>query len=152
MPGHSTSNWGQIPRLALIVDMSVLMLRPLISASPPVASSIPVNMEIVVVLPAPLCPSSALTWPFTKVTDKSSTATTPLSKVFLSPRILTLAFLLESGGSFSNVSPTSSASSNWFWPLISWKEDVLFGNQYFFVNKNQGFSDVPYSFGQTLSK
>ena len=57
--GQSTSNWGQIPKLARIVDMSVLIDLPLIKASPPVLSSIPVSMEIVVVLPAPLWPNKA---------------------------------------------------------------------------------------------
>ena len=147
--GHRTSNCGHMPKLARIAGMSVLMLRLLMNASPPVASSMPVSMEIVVVFPAPLCPSNAETCPGTNVTDKSSTATTPLSKVFFKPRILTLAFLKASGGNFSNVSPLSSTSSA---SETSENGDAAFGNQYFFVNKNHGWRRTPYSFGHVLSK
>ena len=55
--GHRTSNCGQIPSDARIVGMSVLIDRPFIFASPPLALSMPVRMLIVVVFPAPLCPS-----------------------------------------------------------------------------------------------
>ena len=148
--GHRTSNCGHIPSDARIAGMSVLMLRLLMNASPPVASSMPVSMEMVVVFPAPLCPSNAETCPGTNVTDKSSTATTPLSKVFFKPRILTLAFLKASGGNFSNVSPLSSTSEED--ASETSENSAAFGNQYFFVNGNHGWRRTPYSFGHVLSK
>ena len=149
--GQSTSNCGQIPSDARIAGMSVLMDLPLMRASPPVASSMPVSMEMVVVLPAPLCPSNAETCPGTKVTDKSSTATTPLSNVFFRLRILTLAFLEASGGNFSNVSPVSSTSGASPSAETSVNSAAL-GNQYFLVNRNQGGRRTPYSFGHVLSR
>jgi hypothetical protein len=49
---------GQKPRLWRISRMLVVMERPLMSAVPDVGSSMPISMEMVVVLPAPLWPRS----------------------------------------------------------------------------------------------
>lgn len=58
--GHRMSNWGQQPRSARMLGMSVRMERPFITASPLVGVSIPVSMEMAVVFPAPLWPAAPL--------------------------------------------------------------------------------------------
>ena len=70
-----------------ISSIWVRMLMSSIRASPPVGVIRPTSMLIVVVLPAPLCPRSAVIWPLGKVADTPPTACTggpPLdSKVFV---------------------------------------------------------------------
>ena len=61
--GQRTSNWGQTPRSFLIDCISVSTLMPSIVAAPPSWLIMPVSTEMVVVLPAPLCPRSAVICP-----------------------------------------------------------------------------------------
>mmetsp|Transcript_9592 Transcript_9592/g.24337 ORF Transcript_9592/g.24337 Transcript_9592/m.24337 type:complete len:207 (-) Transcript_9592:1561-2181(-) len=74
MVGHKMSNWGHRPRLRRISAMSLSMERPLTVALPLLAWSMPVRTEIVVVFPAPLCPSRAVIWPFCMSRLRSFTA------------------------------------------------------------------------------
>ena len=62
---------------------------------------------MVVVFPAPLCPSSALTCPGTNVAVRLSTAAAPLSNIFRNPRIFTDARLDCSSDKGSKLSPLS---------------------------------------------
>ena len=55
--GQSTSNCGHTPRERRIASISLSTLRPSTYAEPAVLRSSPVSMLMVVVLPAPLCPS-----------------------------------------------------------------------------------------------
>ena len=55
--------WGQRPRLRRTLSMLVVMLWPLMTADPELGENIPVSTDIVVVLPAPLWPSSAVISP-----------------------------------------------------------------------------------------
>ena len=59
--------------------------------SPAVESIRPVSIEIVVVFPAPLCPSKAVIYPSYISKFKSSTALTPSSYSFVSP-LINIAF------------------------------------------------------------
>lgn len=59
MSGHSTSNCGHTPRLRRMAGMASRMDAALMSASPAVGGSMPVRIEMAVVLPAPLCPAPA---------------------------------------------------------------------------------------------
>lgn len=56
---NNISCYGQTPRNYLISDISLNRSCPYISHEPSVESNSPVNIEIVVVFPAPLCPSKA---------------------------------------------------------------------------------------------
>lgn len=58
--GHRMSNWGQQPKSARMLGMSVKMERPFMTASPLVGASMPVRMEMAVVFPAPLWPAREL--------------------------------------------------------------------------------------------
>lgn len=59
MSGHSMSNWGHTPKLRRMAGMASRMDAPLMRASPAVGGSMPVKIEMAVVLPAPLCPAPA---------------------------------------------------------------------------------------------
>ena len=148
--GHSTSNCGQMPKDSRMCSISVRMDLPFTMASPPVALRVPVSMLIVVVLPAPLWPRSAETWPGIKVTVRSSTATTPLPNCFFKPRILTDACLSWSVLRGSKFSPYSLSS---LIPAALLSSTVAGSpNQYSFVNGKNGESFWPNSVGQTLSR
>ena len=58
-----------------MASMSVMILFPLMWAEPEEGGYKPVNIDIVVVFPAPLCPSRAVIWPLKMFSDSSSTAT-----------------------------------------------------------------------------
>lgn len=66
--------WGHIPRLLRIRAMSSTTLNPLIWADPLVGGKSPVNIDMVVVLPAPLWPNSAVIWPLYMLSVRLSTA------------------------------------------------------------------------------
>ena len=61
--GMSMLCCGQRPRLFLALAMSVRMLKPLMNPCPAVGAYMPVRTDIVVVLPAPLCPRRVVTLP-----------------------------------------------------------------------------------------
>mmetsp|Transcript_8940 Transcript_8940/g.8835 ORF Transcript_8940/g.8835 Transcript_8940/m.8835 type:complete len:204 (-) Transcript_8940:1262-1873(-) len=69
------SCWGQTPRFFLIAAISVLISSPSMVADPAEGGVSPVNMEIAVVLPAPLCPKRAVICPEYMFKFKPSTAT-----------------------------------------------------------------------------
>eukprot|EP01137_Pigoraptor_chileana_P029005 Opistho-2@13609 len=73
---------GTKPRLWRMLSMPSRMLAPFTNASPDDGGKRPVSMDMVVVLPAPLCPSSAVIWPRYIFSERSSTATLPLSYTF----------------------------------------------------------------------
>ena len=54
-----TSCYGQTPSIVLIVSISLKISCPNTSALPDVGCNRPVNIERVVVFPAPLCPNKA---------------------------------------------------------------------------------------------
>mmetsp|Transcript_2396 Transcript_2396/g.10256 ORF Transcript_2396/g.10256 Transcript_2396/m.10256 type:complete len:245 (-) Transcript_2396:1441-2175(-) len=138
-----------MPNDSRMRPISVRMDLPLIRASPPVALRVPVSMLIVVVFPAPLCPRSAETWPGTKVTVRSSTATTPLLNCFFKPRILTDALRSWSSVRGSMFSPSSVVSLP-----VALSSSTLCDSpsQYSLVNGKSGLSFWPNSVGQTLSR
>jgi hypothetical protein len=72
---NNTLCWGQSPRLSRIPSMSVSILLLLTCADPEVGGNSPVRMDIVVVLPAPLCPRSAVICPLYMLSVNPSTAT-----------------------------------------------------------------------------
>ena len=72
---NSTLCWGQSPRLSRIASISVIILFPLMCAEPEEGGYKPVNIDIVVVFPAPLCPRRAVIWPLKMFSESSSTAT-----------------------------------------------------------------------------
>ena len=57
---NSTLCWGHKPKLSRIASMSEMILKPLTSAEPSVGGNSPVNIDMVVVFPAPLCPRRAV--------------------------------------------------------------------------------------------
>ena len=65
-----------------MVSISVMMLFPSMWAEPEEGGNKPVSIDIVVVLPAPLCPSRAVIWPLKMFKDSSSTATLDPVEVF----------------------------------------------------------------------
>mmetsp|Transcript_6408 Transcript_6408/g.22559 ORF Transcript_6408/g.22559 Transcript_6408/m.22559 type:complete len:210 (+) Transcript_6408:1985-2614(+) len=70
-----TSCCGHTPTCSLASDNDSATLTPSTSASPPVGGSSPVSMPMVVLLPAPLCPSIAVTCPSYMASERRSTAT-----------------------------------------------------------------------------
>ena len=72
---NSTLCWGQSPKLSLIASISVIILFPSMWAEPEEGGNKPVNIDIVVVFPAPLCPRRAVIWPLKMLSESSSTAT-----------------------------------------------------------------------------
>ena len=65
-----------------MASISVMMLFPSMWAEPEEGGNKPVSIDIVVVLPAPLCPSRAVIWPLKMFKDSSSTATLDPVEVF----------------------------------------------------------------------
>ena len=65
-----------------MASISVMMLFPSTWAEPEEGGNKPVSIDIVVVLPAPLCPSRAVIWPLKMFKDSSSTATLDPVEVF----------------------------------------------------------------------
>jgi len=61
--GKRTLCYGQNPMIFLISSISFSTSNPKASAQPEVMSSNPVSMEIVLVFPAPFCPSNAKIYP-----------------------------------------------------------------------------------------
>mmetsp|Transcript_45801 Transcript_45801/g.71700 ORF Transcript_45801/g.71700 Transcript_45801/m.71700 type:complete len:200 (-) Transcript_45801:1346-1945(-) len=72
--GYSTSCCGHTPSVRRMNFICVNTSRPWMKAAPPVGASRPVSIEIVVVLPAPLWPSSAVICPRYMVSPRSCTA------------------------------------------------------------------------------
>mmetsp|Transcript_27002 Transcript_27002/g.89627 ORF Transcript_27002/g.89627 Transcript_27002/m.89627 type:complete len:238 (-) Transcript_27002:1832-2545(-) len=109
---QSTSCCGQTPMRRRISASSVRRERPATVASPDVGATMPVSMLTVVVLPAPLCPSSAKIWPSYIVSSRFATAT------FMPPgvsnslrRPLASTMIPEARERARSVSDTGSAAS-----------------------------------------
>lgn len=85
----------------MLLNMSV----PKTVAVPAVGSNRPVNMEIVVVLPAPLCPSKAKIYPLYMVRSVPLTA-------FLGPNSLTKPLTIKQSLSTSYFLQASDTGSN----------------------------------------
>ena len=82
---HKTLCCGQIPTSSRTAVMSWAMLFPRTKASPPLGSTPPVNICIVVVFPAPLCPKRAVISPRYISTVSPSTALTSVPYTFRRP-------------------------------------------------------------------
>mmetsp|Transcript_19975 Transcript_19975/g.36281 ORF Transcript_19975/g.36281 Transcript_19975/m.36281 type:complete len:217 (-) Transcript_19975:1716-2366(-) len=72
--GKRQSCCKQIPTPSRMSLICVRMSFPATKAVPDEGATIPVSMEMVVVLPAPLCPKRAVTWPLYIDKDSPSTA------------------------------------------------------------------------------
>mmetsp|Transcript_34797 Transcript_34797/g.63335 ORF Transcript_34797/g.63335 Transcript_34797/m.63335 type:complete len:200 (-) Transcript_34797:129-728(-) len=72
--GYRMSCCGHTPSVRRMNFICVNTSRPWMKAAPPVGASRPVSIEIVVVLPAPLWPSSAVICPRYMVSPRSCTA------------------------------------------------------------------------------
>mmetsp|Transcript_37688 Transcript_37688/g.63426 ORF Transcript_37688/g.63426 Transcript_37688/m.63426 type:complete len:286 (+) Transcript_37688:679-1536(+) len=94
--GHRMSNCGHTPRLLRMASISVRMSIPSISARPSSGASPPVSMEMVVVLPAPLCPKRHEISFLANVNESLFTARTS-PKVLPSPMTFTAAFASMAG-------------------------------------------------------
>ena len=75
---NKISNCGHTPIVFLISSISSNISRLKTEAVPEVAGYIPVRIDIVVVFPAPLCPSKAKICPLYIVNETSLTASLPL--------------------------------------------------------------------------
>mmetsp|Transcript_36306 Transcript_36306/g.87548 ORF Transcript_36306/g.87548 Transcript_36306/m.87548 type:complete len:260 (+) Transcript_36306:4756-5535(+) len=84
--GKRQSCWRQIPIFWRIPFISELISLPATRALPDDGANAPVSMAIVVVLPAPLCPNSAVTCPLYMLNERLSTACFS-PKDFVKPRI-----------------------------------------------------------------
>ncbi len=88
---NNTSCCGHTPKIFLMSSISLNISMPNTEAFPYVGSNNPVNILIVVVFPAPLCPSKANIYPLYMVMFVLSTAAF-LPNTFLSPLIFKHSF------------------------------------------------------------
>ncbi len=122
-----TSCYGQTPNIILTSCIYSKMSMPKTSAFPFVGSISPVNIEIAVVLPAPLCPRRAKIWPEYIVKSIPFTATF-YPKVFPNPLILrhslSYSYLFRNSGMASKflgslfLTFSPSISLSWVYDLL----------------------------------
>ena len=125
---------GQTPMDSLTLASSFESENPLMYASPAVGFSRPVSMEMVVLFPAPLCPSKQKIWLSYMVRLRWFTAyflVRPLPNVLT--KFLTRMIGTSSAAAGSMLSPLSTTS------LLRSVSACVSGNQYCLVNRNHGF-------------
>ena len=73
--GHRVSVWGHMPMAVRTASVSVWTCQPPTNASPALAASMPVSIDIAVVFPAPFSPSNPRHSPRSTASVRSDTAT-----------------------------------------------------------------------------
>mmetsp|Transcript_36033 Transcript_36033/g.87525 ORF Transcript_36033/g.87525 Transcript_36033/m.87525 type:complete len:272 (-) Transcript_36033:820-1635(-) len=144
-----TFTCGQTPRERRICAICDVMLLPSMRASPADGAISPVSIEMVVVFPAPLAPSSAVICP-AHISRSSECTATPRGHTLRSPAVRTPASPTGCGrGSTTIVSSLALAVARRGAPLPLL---VPPPHQYDGWSRNHGLRCRPYSEGTTWSK